>query len=912
MSVFTMLYSVLLMPIQLIFELVFSAAYQLSGEKAGVAIVALSLAINLLVLPLYRRADAMQEEERNIEARMHRVVSHIKKTFRGNERTMMLQTYYRQNNYSPLYVLRSAVSLMLEIPFFIAAYRFLSGLSQLQGVSFGPIADLGVPDGLITIGSLHVNVLPILMTAINVISTVIFTKGYPLKSKLQLYAMAAFFLVFLYDSPAGLVSYWTLNNLFSLIKTIFYKIRNPKKVLRILVFCCGILSLGFGIFDYIQNAFGYRLIFFIVLSVSLCIPYLFHLFKSKTGVRLPQVTAQPNRKLFWGSALFLTALTGLLIPSTVIAASAQEFIVVGNYLHPVWYVVNSFLIAAGFFILWLGIFYWLFAPKAKVIFERAMFIACFVFIINYLFFSNHLGILNADLIYDNDVYYSFWQIVLNLAVLILVGVLVVFLIRKKVKIAHWIIMVASLTLVTMSGINVVGMCSSVAELDTASLTASDERPTLELSRDGKNVVVIMLDRAMGEYIPYIMYEHPELEEKLEGFTYYSNVISFGGHTNFGVPALFGGYEYTPVEMNKRDTESLESKHNEALKVMPVLFSEAGYDVTVCDPPYAGYKEIPDLSIYDDYQGIKAYYTQGVLSGSEVTDQIISNRYRNFFCHSILKSMPVCLQAALYNAGTYHNMNANFTFFSKSYDVLKSMSDITTVSEGERGSFVMLENDTTHNSVTFEDDKYLNATNDFYHSQTSESMTLDGVTLKLEDRIQISNYQTNVAALMRLAEWFDYLRAEGLYDNTRIILVSDHGFAMEHIEELYFDERTALADSINQRFGNAEFYFPMLLVKDFDDRDAYRTSDEFMTNADVPTLATAGLFDEAVNPFTGKVINNDEKTAHEQYVVASEDFSVAKNSGNTYLPSRWYAISDSIWDKSNWRTVTEHDVISAYQ
>ena len=39
---------------------------------------------------------------------------------------MILQTYYRQNHYKPTYVLRSAVSLFLEIPFFIAAYAFLS------------------------------------------------------------------------------------------------------------------------------------------------------------------------------------------------------------------------------------------------------------------------------------------------------------------------------------------------------------------------------------------------------------------------------------------------------------------------------------------------------------------------------------------------------------------------------------------------------------------------------------------------------------------------------------------------------------------------------------------------------------------------------------------------------------------
>ena len=113
-------------------------------------------------------------------------------------------------------MLNSSVSLLLEIPFFMAAYQFLSNLELLNGVSLGPIKDLGAPDGLLVIGSIAINVLPILMTLINVISSAIYVKGFPLKTKIQLYAMALFFLVFLYNSPAGLAFYWTLNNIFSL------------------------------------------------------------------------------------------------------------------------------------------------------------------------------------------------------------------------------------------------------------------------------------------------------------------------------------------------------------------------------------------------------------------------------------------------------------------------------------------------------------------------------------------------------------------------------------------------------------------------------------------------------------------------------------------------------------------------
>ena len=133
MTFFQILDSLLLQPLQLLFEVVYVNANRVIGNP-GLSIIVLSLVMNFLVLPLYMRADALQEEERDMEARLHRGVTHIKKTFRGDEKMMILQTYYRQNHYKPTYVLRSAVSLFLEIPFFIAAYAFLSNLELLHAV----------------------------------------------------------------------------------------------------------------------------------------------------------------------------------------------------------------------------------------------------------------------------------------------------------------------------------------------------------------------------------------------------------------------------------------------------------------------------------------------------------------------------------------------------------------------------------------------------------------------------------------------------------------------------------------------------------------------------------------------------------------------------------------------------------
>ncbi len=335
-------------PLKLVFEVIFQISYALI-HNPGISIIFLSLAMNFLVLPLYKRADAMQIKARDAEARLKDGISHIKKTFSGSERMMILQTYYRQNHYSPANSLHGSVSLLLEVPFFMAAYQFLSRLELLKGVSFGPIADLGVPDAMLTVGGIAVNVLPILMTLINFASAALYLKGFPLKTKIQTYGIAVVFLVFLYDSPAGLVFYWTLNNVFSLCKNIVFRITgwNEKKK------------------------------------------------KEKTGAKLRG--AVPDRKLFVAAALFLTLLTGLLIPSAYVGASPQEYFDTTLGFSPLWYVVSALCLAAGTFLFWFGVFYWLASDRGKVVFERVLWCFSGAAVVDYMFFGTKMGVVTSVL-----------------------------------------------------------------------------------------------------------------------------------------------------------------------------------------------------------------------------------------------------------------------------------------------------------------------------------------------------------------------------------------------------------------------------------------------------------------------------------------------------------------------------------
>ena len=927
MSVLQIIDSIILKPLYIIFEVIYMFANSLI-QNPGLSIIVLSLVMNFLVLPLYRRADAMQEEERDMEARLHSGVAHIKKTFKGDEKMMILQTYYRQNNYKPTYVLKGAMSLFLEIPFFIAAYRFLSGLQLLKGVSFGPITDLGSPDGLLVIGTLTINILPIIMTAVNLVSCIIFTKGAAPKTKIQLYAMAVFFLFFLYTSPSGLVFYWTLNNIFSLVKTIFYKLKNPKLVLSVISTIVGVLAI---ISSFALNLRPKVSIGILVLGIILLLPLAFFLLSK--SFKLKRVSAEiekPDRKIFILGCVFMSVLIGLVIPLSLLKSSPLEFINVKNYDNPLIFVLSCFCISVGTFVLWFNIFYWLAENKTKKIFNYGIWVLGAVSIIDYMFFGKNLGILNSALVFENPINYKAKEIMLNAVIIIAASAVIIILLKFLNKHIFKIFTILTIALTIMVPLDIVSVNNALAPYEISAKYAAVE-PSIQLSKNGKNVIVIMLDRAIGDYVPYIFNEKPELKEKYSGFISYSNTVSFAAATNLAAPAIYGGYEYTPEKINLRADEALVDKHNEALKVLPTLFSENDYAVTVCDPPYANYQWVPDLSIYNDNPKINKYVTIGKFADKSTYVGWKTSNLRNFFCYSVMKAAPTSLQSVIYNNGQYlqskstinavkeisfqvrdtlHTAKGVYSEFTDSYDVLKNLPSLTVIDDSDKNTFMIMDNETTHETAMLKEPEYTpepEIDNTLYDETHTERFNLNGRVLKMETDMQVIHYHSNVAAYLQLANFFDYLRQNGLYDNSRIILVSDHGFELLHTDDVYLGKTADSGEVKYDTNASIDMFHPILIVKDFDAKGDIKFSDEFMTTADVPSLATDKLIKDAKNPYTGNMLYNSENKENSVYIFESYGHDILVNNGNQFEKANWYSVvNKEIRKRENW---INHDVRS---
>ena len=280
------------------------------------------------------------------------------------------------------------------------------------------------------------------------------------------------------------------------------------------------------------------------------------------------------------------------------------------------------------------------------------------------------------------------------------------------------------------------------------------------------------------------------------------------------------------------------------------------------------------------------------------------RERNLFVYSVMKTLPLFLQQTFYNGGNYMNLDASCStdyqqLFLDSYSVLENLPAITRVSDVENNTFLMMTNDATHEPCDLQMPEYeprrhidFNK-NQAYEEEHKDRFVLNGTVLKADSPVRLQHYYVNMAVLLKMGDWFDYLKEQGVYDNTRIILVADHGRGLGQFDRLTSREGFDL-----------EWFAPLLMVKDFDAK-AFSTSEEFMTTADTPLLAMKGLIAEPENPFTGKRLTADSKNNGELMVLCSDIWNVEENNGNVYKEdknNRWFRVHDNIWDPENWEMV----------
>ena len=966
MNFFNILYNATIYPIEFIIEIVFYLFNNVFKSGYASSLFFLSLVINFISLPLYNIAESWQEKERAIQNKMKPMIDNIKAVYKGDQRYLLIRACQRINGYKTIYAFRGTLGLLIQIPFFLAAYNFIHNLSGLQLGSFLFIKDFSKPDAAINIGNISVNILPFVMTLFSLLSGLVYSKKLKFKESLPLYIVSLIFLILLYNSPSGLVFYWTLNCLFSLIKNIvieykLYKVFvvNKYKILKsynvffiiLTVVFIALLFLGnierkgylgdfqkleeenisyhfrlysyskifrnsdiYGIkvdtnklnndsiidikFDYEGSPFGiiilndyienidkievyYKL--FVkkhIINLFIILFILFILFNSYKYILkiISESFLEKRNLLIVSSCLVISVLSGLFISSSLIGNSPTEF------KNPFDLIINDFSMSLGLFLFYPLFIYVLFSENIKNYLTLLLiFIASFVLVNTFIMKGNYINI-NADFVFDNtDLLKASLKEILLTVVFTIILISIMILIIKKKKLI-FIINIYFIIILALIGVSIFDISKIIKEHNKLSDSQIDsDKPSdikiFNMSKTGTNVFVFMLDRAINSYWLDAFERFPDYKKDFDGFVFYPNTVSFSRSTITSA-ALYGGYYYLPYEMSIDGSYNITNFHNEALLMLPLALEKYDYKTIYLEPTYANFSWIPTLTIFKNYTNISAYnndtieeYALNKYSKLQMNKSFLNRKLIRF---SIFRMLPINFRYDFYDDKGWFNPNFNINISIYFYAILNSIKDFINI-KNEGNYYNNISSAMTHDPYYF--------SYDFIPYVELKEVDKKDLTIYKDD-MSVRHFYANVASINILTNFINFLKENDIYDNTKIIIVSDHGAG---------GLNTTIFEDKNISFINA--YNSLLMYKDFNSRGEIKIETNFMTIADMPYLATKHI-PNIKNPFNNKLITNDYKTNSMKLVLSS--WQPDRQFSNRYDFDEYYEVKENIFNINNWK------------
>lgn len=189
----------------------------------GWAIVIFAILLKILLLPISYMTVRLQNNTCKYQAILTPQLAEIKAKYDGEEAHNRIMAAHKTLGITPFYTLKPMAGVLVQLPILVAIFNALGEMPQLSGAEFLWIRDLSYPDAIASLPFIipffgdTLNLLPILMTVVTVLSTIVFQNPHALPSLIKrqrrnLYFMALAFLILFYPFPAAMVLYWALAN----------------------------------------------------------------------------------------------------------------------------------------------------------------------------------------------------------------------------------------------------------------------------------------------------------------------------------------------------------------------------------------------------------------------------------------------------------------------------------------------------------------------------------------------------------------------------------------------------------------------------------------------------------------------------------------------------------------------------
>lgn len=328
-----------------------------------------------------------------------------------------------------------------------------------------------------------------------------------------------------------------------------------------------------------------------------------------------------------------------------------------------------------------------------------------------------------------------------------------------ISVVMWIVVIAALLVLTkifsakkvISVINVVAGCLSLMLLVTlttvcinndgfskkTNLTVT-EKSQMELSRD-KNFIILVLDAVDGETFGNMMEQNPQYKEIFNDFTFYSDAMSTYPFTKHSIPFMLTGQWYE----NQTDFNGFVDKTFTESKLFSNLESK-NYKMGLYES---------ELTLGDD----------NLLRFDNVIDTNGVTSIKDFIK---LEIKLVGFKYAPYGLKQFCDIDTN------EFVKLRGGSDEYKAFNSSNEDFYK---NVKNNDFTLTDDKCFK----FIHIEGGH------VPFKYNENVEVienGTYEDNLKACFTMTKvYLDKLKASGLYDNSVIMIMADHGYNMYETE-----------------------------------------------------------------------------------------------------------------------------------
>jgi|GEM_PF-730619 len=947
------IFQILLWPFTTLITKVFEFSFFLTGNY-GISLILVSFFITLITAPLYILADKWKAEELTLKNKMAHSLQSINTHYTGSKKFYLTKTLQKIWGYTGLHSFKTSFGLILQIPFFFGAYEALTHYTGYQGVGFLFLQDLSKADSLFFGFSL----MPFIMTLVNILSAAYYSRSFSWHKNKSLYIMAAVFLVLLYKSPSALLVYWTMNNVFSILKTFVLKklglsvgtveavqVRKEKNIgfyiqnflktntdfLPLFIFIL-FMSLGVYLSSRIQYTFFAVLVFLssiftafsFVLAIikkdkKLLILYaffspviliLFYVFL-KSGRDNPHISMSNFALLIEFSILLLGFISYLKLffkpkeQSTIANRMGKKNFALNNCIIAGAYAFYVFIfqpvkiyltgpkdigLSLSFYLLFSGLITAIvlalivLALKVKnkniqFYFSNAL---IYIFLSSIIFSS--LLMIQAGTLDGFSFQYTeeitlmpLWRYLLNPFIVIGLFYFARFLLIKKQELLKNI----SIIFILVLSINIIYAIRHTQKelfVDTKLLSQSDELPkdafdNLVFSTTKQNVVYLIVDNLNGNYLSRLIKEDSSYIEKFDGFSYYPDCLSLGNHTIVSLRGMFGGEQYSPLALQNNGLTGDEEMKQVSDEFFQTVKNN-NYRATIINPSY--------------------FYPKS----NESTRVVHSSSYRNYWMKKNnvkeikstvdMKFFP--LLVSLFHSASWqlkypiYDRDA-WLVFNKGLAVARSnamanlvyidlMADFIQSTEESSGLFMFYHCDLPHTPFAINKDG--NLIDEGYPEPSIPSFYNAPAA-----------YYTAKKTFDLILDFTDALKKQNLYDNTIIVIASDHG-------NPYFDNDINIKEKSvmqNVDYSRAQTLF---LVKGINEKGPLQTRDDLVSSADILSyLYSSGAFIKDVD------ILDFPPTKREERIYSCLAVSYADLVEKDSVPYRSYSVKGPLADINSW-------------